>query len=1223
MGTTPINESTVTTASFPIKKVAYRNSTAAAQAAGGSGGGENRSATTASDNIVHRTSGSINVSSTLLNSSLLQDGTERIQTTTVSQQQQLQQQQQRQRQRELITRKEELRKVALETAQICSTGVITTFSDFSNGKTTTTLLSNNNSGNNYKGIGGILPKSTKPSSSPRKRDKQQKKKAVKKKSSSGGGGVGSSEYSYEEEKVEEEHHEDDGSRSYFSQSTNGGGGTGGGGGTAPTVAATLITTGGGDNNTTLLPSISEEEGRPRLTSKKKRRRVFSLLLKNEPNDDETTPKTSDEIYRERLVHQAQDLLSSVSGEIWTCSLCGTPFDTLENAEYHELHCVVSFIRCGLIPFHASSTTTSKISAVSTDGDTSGVVVGPSSSSNRRNRSVSLDSLDSEYEDEQTRLFYLSAKSRKSSSNPPFQQRSDIFRSTNNNVSSAQLALATSHMNVSTLTAPNSSILSRMASSFDSISIAAPPQAYSAALALSVTPSINLPRLEASSAAVDATRSLLQDVRGIAGYGGGSISNTSPLLYDPPRTGGEITLPSPDLQKYMMLTDDMAVKIAHRTWKVLEGLCRRELFNRGLERDVPTLLPGVDKKSLLLLVQAFDAQFELAYASRDRHYYAMVEQRSLERRYGKGWTHQNAYYYRNSRLTTDGEIICTNILKENLEKDDAEPQSLTSRMFSPIKERFAHAHELIKKGPPVYDTDQYTSKGGSANDQGGSKRRDLKHTKHTLYINVVVKNSVQVVNNELERMARGWWQENEKGGWEKRDFQFEWIRAVTQKKVIELAGFALANDFTPRKVAVQLSNDLYRLIGPRLAQRGVSIQTDIEYRTGPFFVIAVEFVNIDWILLMEYTAKQWARQRREQITRDQQKLHQSVKDSTTSGGDGAAEEDKKKKFDVRKILKELRRYFPSRNEVVVYLLASFYQLHFFISLPILQVLYALGLKYAVNKYILRVVSDDIFRYVEKKGMEMQLEIKNRSSQATFMLAALREMREGDKKKEKAEDGEEGKPILGPLMGPAIKEDKNDANPPPGFTLPESLEFVGLEVDLPVGFLRLRWSLLNVAQSRFVQDAFFSDVMNYDKITMGTWSSNENDIGLPKAPDGVDESTFVGATMEYSYLMPKSAFVSANMCYATWEILQYDEHSLVIKEKTLTPEVPYGSTFIAWTQYSIQNTGKNSCRMICSVEAEFPNGQPMVARQIKSGMRAGTAEKFVLLGETICRYADAMP
>ena len=72
-----------------------------------------------------------------------------------------------------------------------------------------------------------------------------------------------------------------------------------------------------------------------------------------------------------------------------------------------------------------------------------------------------------------------------------------------------------------------------------------------------------------------------------------------------------------------------------------------------------------------------------------------------------------------------------------------------------------------------------------------------------------------------------------------------------------------------------------------------------------------------------------------------------------------------------------------------------------------------------------------------------------------------------------------------------------------------------------------------------------------------------------------------------------------------------------------QVPYGNTFVAWTQYTIINTGKNTCRMICSVEAEFPNGAPMVARQIKSGMRSGTVEKFVALGETICRYAEALP
>jgi len=790
--------------------------------------------------------------------------------------------------------------------------------------------------------------------------------------------------------------------------------------------------------------------------------------------------------------------------------------------------------------------------------------------------------ESESEDEPKRQFYMSARSRFAS-----QQRSNKFRS----YRSSQMPTTTGAKDISALTVTKSSIMSRLIS-FDSTEVPSPPPD------LFVTPSIHLPR----------TRSLLQEGRDVV---------DSLLLHEPPSTGGEITLPSQDLQQYIMITDKMAVTIAHRTWKVLEGLCHRQLFNSCLDRNVPTLLPAVDKKSLLLLIQAFDAQRELAYASRDRHYYATVEQNSLERRFGKkGWSHRDAYYYRSARLT-HGDILSNNILGGN--NDEDESKSLKSKMFSPFRNRFVHAHELIKKGPAVSNTDLYHDKARSQNEQGAEKRRDIKHTKSTLYINVVVKNSVQVVNNELERLAREWWQDNKKEE-RGRDFQFEFIRAVTQQKVIQLAGLALASDFTPRKVAVQLSNDLYRLIGPRLEQRGVSIQTDIEYRTGPFFVIAVEVKNIDWILLMEHTARQWARRKREWV-RDQRVRESVAASKLRLENDEGAENKTKKKRSLPEILIAIRRrYFPSRNEVIAYMLASFYHLHFFISLPILQVLYALGLKYPVDKYILRVVSDDIFRYVEKKGMEMQLEIKGRSSQATFMLAALREMRE-DKRNEEAEAGEDGKPIIGPLLGPAIKEDKNNATPPPGFSLPESLEFVGLEVDLPVGFLRLRWSLLS-AESSFMKDAFFMD-LEYDKITMGTWSANENDIGRPKPPDGIDESTFVGATLEYSYLMPKSAFVSANMCYSTWEILQYDANSLVIKEKTLTPEVPYGNTFISWTQYSILNTGKNSCRMVCSVEAEFPNGQPMVARQIKSGMRAGTAEKFVLLGETICRYADAFP
>ena len=673
--------------------------------------------------------------------------------------------------------------MALETARFCSTGVITTFSDFCDGKEYN--MRNNSNAAAAAAGGGVLNniKLTKPKSSPKRRKKKKKKKTSKiiiiKRMSSNG--VCTYE---EEEKISEDDDDDDDdeSSSYISQS--------GGGGGSHTI--TTAPTHEGDNNA--LPSITEEGGvkkTPRTTKKGRGggkkftpKRIIAALKKNEFDDDNTS-LTAYQKYQEQLGQEAQDLLSS-GDDIWMCGLCGTAFDSLENADCHELHCVVHWIRCGLdVSSSSSSTNTDREKMVALhDSNNNGQVT--QQQFGGREGTVSLDSLDNEsnYEDEQSRLFYMSARSRNSSSLPPTQQRSKMFQS----YRTSQMP-TTDTKNISTLTMANSSInvsgiVSRF-TSFDSFG-APPPQLNN----LYATPSIHLPRMRS-----------VQDVRGVVGYG--PMDNT--LSYEPPRTGGEITLPSQDLQQYMMLTDKMAVTIAHRTWKVLEGLCHRQLFNVCLNRDVPTLLPGVDKKSLLLLIQAFDAQRELAYASRDRHHYAMVEQRSLERRCGKGWSHRDAYYYRSARLT-HGDILSKNILgAENNHEDES--QSLKSKMFSPIKDRFVHAHELIKKGPAVYNTDQYR-KARSQSDQGAKKRRDIKHTKNTLYINVVVKNSVQVVNNELERMARGWWQDNKKERGV-RDFQFEWIRAVTQQKVIQLAGLALASDFTPRKVAVQLSNDLYR------------------------------------------------------------------------------------------------------------------------------------------------------------------------------------------------------------------------------------------------------------------------------------------------------------------------------------------------------------------------------------------------------------------------------
>lgn len=113
--------------------------------------------------------------------------------------------------------------------------------------------------------------------------------------------------------------------------------------------------------------------------------------------------------------------------------------------------------------------------------------------------------------------------------------------------------------------------------------------------------------------------------------------------------------------------------------------------------------------------------------------------------------------------------------------------------------------------------------------------------------------------------------------------------------------------------------------------------------------------------------------------------------------------------------------------------------------------------------------------------MDIGIRDASTQAAFMLAALREMRaDGREQKKKKQEGDGTQVvILGPLLGPAIKGDKNVApTKPEGFEIPTNLDFVGLELDVPVGFKRLRWALLS-SESTFMIEAVFRGEVKYEK------------------------------------------------------------------------------------------------------------------------------------------------
>lgn len=296
---------------------------------------------------------------------------------------------------------------------------------------------------------------------------------------------------------------------------------------------------------------------------------------------------------------------------------------------------------------------------------------------------------------------------------------------------------------------------------------------------------------------------------------------------------------------------------------------------------------------------------------------------------------------------------------------------------------------------------------------------------------------------------------------------------------------------------------------------MNIETEIEYRVGPYFVLAVNVSSIDWTRLIKATHKdvelrkaRWMKERKEQSDDDQPNGRESLLMCCRRYG--------------------LRIRDMSLNEWIEQSFYAFYFLHWMIYIPLCYVMYYGFLGHSIRNFIISSVTDEIFFYAEKKGMEMEIRIRGAAKQTAFMLSALREIRADGralaKRRQQSEKQEKGT-LLGPLLGPAIKSDSEPAIKPEGFEVPNNLEFIGLELDLPVGFKRLRWALLS-NQSTFVIEALYKAEAKYENITVGKWDKHADYIGSPTLPDAIKEEDFIGATKEGSYLMPKSAFVAAN-------------------------------------------------------------------------------------------------
>eukprot|EP00978_Attheya_sp_CCMP212_P000338 scaffold687_cov44-Attheya_sp.AAC.1 len=520
-----------------------------------------------------------------------------------------------------------------------------------------------------------------------------------------------------------------------------------------------------------------------------------------------------------------------------------------------------------------------------------------------------------------------------------------------------------------------------------------------------------------------------------------------------------------LRNRSMSADNMLVRSQKNN--TATGLTRSELQLQQNRRD------------MMMGHQTHDAERELALLARDRAYYDLMAWRS------------------NARV----QSRC-------ISGDRVQPRGILSKVTTKLSE----AYELIKEGNDENtERDFFAESRRAAGEEGGHEL--LSHDDGTLYVNVVVKNSAKVVANELAKFAKNKWDRTATT----ESTQFERFRSMAHRHVLKVAGLALASDFTPRKIAVQLSNDLYRVLEPQLRLRGVAIQTEIEYRVGSFFVLSVNVTSIDWILLMEHThnelalrKRRWEEHRRRKLT-----LLQNLSASMLLQKKEDDEDDDESRM---KLLKHKINTLRSvtGDQAVQQMLAWLHKLHWIISVPFCTFWYYVCLRTTVRKYILASVTDDIFKYVEKKGMEMEIEIKEARLEAAFMLAALREMRAGDrisqKKKEEIEAGmEDTGGILGPLLGPAIPKDKHDAVEPDGFAPPPSLEYETLEMDFPVGFLRLRWAILH-NPSKFRKDAVWLGAANFQNITQGEWSKYNDAIGLPELPEGITNNDIIGAEIQ---------------------------------------------------------------------------------------------------------------
>ena len=136
--------------------------------------------------------------------------------------------------------------------------------------------------------------------------------------------------------------------------------------------------------------------------------------------------------------------------------------------------------------------------------------------------------------------------------------------------------------------------------------------------------------------------------------------------------------------------------------------------------------------------------------------------------------------------------------------------------------------------------------------------------------------------------------------------------------------------------------LCRLLTPRLKKRGVFIETEIEYRVGPYFVLAVNIKSIDWTKLVKMTHRDVAERKSRWVDKNNS---DDVKQPSGQAGVIVS---------FATLCYHLSRM--TKYEVLAQFLAWLHYCHWIISTPICFLLYHLAIGSTFRTYFLSSVAD---------------------------------------------------------------------------------------------------------------------------------------------------------------------------------------------------------------------------------------------------------------------------